>query len=158
LFLEEVKCMYDVEKKIVKSLPEVIDAATNEKLKDGLRNHLEETKEQVNRLEQVASELKEDITGSVCEAMNGLIDDMKKIIDQKYQPDVTDAAIISYAQRIEHFEIAIYGGLIAFAKQLKLSKVEDLFKKSEKEEANADKELTKIAEGSKGVNKRACCE
>ncbi len=159
LFVNELEDMYSSEQQIVKSLPNMIKAADSEDLKEAFQSHLEETQEQVERLNKIFEIL--DITpkSENCEAMQGLIQECSETIHEFPKSALRDAALISKAQRIEHYEISAYGTLRTFAKELELEdEVIDLLKETLQEESNADKTLTKIAEGSlmsTGVNRKA---
>ena len=126
LFISELKRIYSAEKQTVEALSHLVKAASAPKLKETFQHHLDETKNQVKRLETIATELEEDLSGNECDIMKSLLKDADKIIKAKYDPTTRDAALIIAAQRIEHYEIATYGSLKAFAKHFKLSKVEKL--------------------------------
>lgn len=161
LFINELKDMYSAEQQIVQGLPDVIKAAQLPELKEALKNHLEETEHQVERLEEIFSTLGIEGGGETCEAMEGLIQECVEAINEHPKSPVRDAAIISKCQRIEHYEISAYGTLRTLAKELKMNEAVDLIKESLDEEANADKKLTKIAEGgflTAGVNAKAAGE
>lgn len=158
LFVDELKDMLSAEHQIVEALPEVIEAAESQDLKKALKNHLQETRGQVQRLEKIFKLLGIPGSEKTCKAMKGLILETIEVIKELPQSPVRDAAIISKAQRIEHYEISAYGTMRTFAKELDLDEAADLLKETEKEEANADKKLTKIAEGglvTTGVNQKA---
>lgn len=158
LFIDELKDIYSAEKQIQKALPRLLNEAKSSKLKETIKKHHDEADIQIDRLESIGSELKIDFKNASCEAMEGILKESNKVIETIYPPDVKDAAIISFIQRIEHYEIAVYGALKAFAKHLKLKKIEELLSESLKEEKNADKALTEIAEGTlfnEGVNQKA---
>ncbi len=159
LFIKELKDIYNAEQQIVKALPDFVHAAHSPKLKEAFRHHLEETHKHVERLETIAAELNLDLKGVECEAMTGLLKQAHKMAKANYASDVKDAALIGEAQRIEHYEIAVYGTLKTYAKILKLDHVEKLLKETLKEESHADTKLTGVAEGglfSEGVNTKAC--
>lgn len=158
LFISELKDILSAEEQIVKALPDVIKAAQSSELKDALKKHLEETNVQVQRLEQIFSLLGISERGETCAAMEGLIRECSETINEYDKSPLRDAAIISKAQRIEHYEISVYGTLRTFAKILELDECVDLLKETLDEELNADKKLTKIAEGgllTTGVNQQA---
>lgn len=159
LFVEELKEIHSAESQCIKLIPEVMQAAKSMKLKESLKEYLEDTKNQATRLEQIGFELGEDFQASECDIMQGLIKEWTRIQQTHYEADVQDAAIIGFLQKIKHFEIASYGSLKTFAKHLKKDKMEDLLKKSIQEEGKMDKKLTEIAEGtlfSNGINVKAC--
>lgn len=158
LFIYELKDMYSGEKQMIKALPGMIDAAHSSELKQALQHHFKETKEQLARLQEIEKELNEDLSGTECKAMQGLIKEAHDALKLNFSGAVRDAAIISYAQRIEHYEMAVYGTLRCFAKHLKLANVKNLLDETLKEEGCADKKLTEIAEGSfftAGLNVKA---
>ena len=159
LFVQELKDIYSAEKQTLKVLPEIISAAKSSQLKEALKTHLEETKAQVQRLERAAEEMKENFSHSQSDAMEGILREWPEVVKTHYQDDVQDAAIISFVQRLKHYEMALYGVLKTFAKHLKQPKVEVWMRESAKEEGRADKRLTEIAEGTLfggGINAKAC--
>lgn len=160
LFVRELCSMYDAEVQILKALPGLISSSTTPELREALQKHLEETRQQVKRLDKIFNILKEQRIPIECEAMKGLIDSGKEVLNSKEFSDlVKDAAIISAAQCVEHYEIAKYGALKTFAHELELNhEVKDLLEKSLAEEGHANKKLTEIAEGgffTAGVNQKA---
>lgn len=158
LFMDELADMYSAENQIVDALPKLIQAASNKDLKDALTKHLKETKGQVERIERIYSILDEQPEENNCEAMEGLIKEADELV-RNFRGQALDAAIISAAQKVEHYEMASYGTLRSFAKHLELdSEIADLLQETLDEEGAADKKLTKIADGSlftSGVNKEA---
>lgn len=158
LFLEELRDIYNGEQQIINALPAVIKAADSDELKEAFQNHLEETHEHVERLEAIFKMMNEKPGKEICEAMKGLIHECSEAIHEYPKSALRDAAIISKAQRIEHYEISAYGTLRTFAKELDFKDAAKLLQATLDEEANADKTLTKIAEGSllaSGVNHKA---
>lgn len=158
LFISELKDLMNAEEQIVKALPEMVKAAEDPQLKDAFKKHLEETKSHVARLKKIFGMVGISGKGEVCEAMKGLIQEGSEAIEGYPKSSTRDAALIGKAQRIEHYEISVYGTLRTFAKELNLDEVVDLLQDTLDEEANADKALTKIAEGgmlSSGVNQKA---
>lgn len=159
LFIDELADMYNSEKQIVRSLPKLIKAASLSQLKDALSNHLRETENQVKRIEKVFAILEMSPKDEHCEAMEGLLKEADRLVGSSPQSPTLDAAIISAAQKVEHYEIASYGTLISFAKTLDLDRqVHRLLEDTLGEESGADKKLTKIADGSfftEGVNRDA---
>src|SRR5262249_32964960 len=132
--------------KIVKSLPDMIENATNAQLKQGLQSHLTETKTHVDRLEQVFEMLGKDVQGVDCPAIDGIIEEAEEVSGEGADKDVLDAAIIASGQAVEHYEITRYGSLIAWAKKLGRNDVAKLLEQTLNEEKAADKKLTSIAE------------
>ena len=159
LFIKELKDIYNAERQIVHALPEMAKRAHAANLKHALHGHLQESKKQVERLKKIAKEINEDLKGPENEVIKSLIREGQKIMKTHYDPVVKDAALINLIQHIKHYEIASYGSLKAFAKQLKLPHVHKLFYESSKEEGHANKSLTAIAEGhffKVGINDKAC--
>jgi ferritin-like metal-binding protein YciE len=159
LFIQELKDIYAAEKLSFKLMTEIVQRSKSQKLKETLKHHIEETKKQIHRLEKIAHDLKENFSNSKSDAMQGILKEWKNVVKPHYQDDVQDAAIISFVQRIKHYEIGLYGVLKTFAKHLNLMDVENLLKESIQEEGFTDKKLTEIAEGSlftSGVNDKAC--
>ncbi|MCR9065857.1 MAG: ferritin-like domain-containing protein [Cytophagales bacterium] len=146
LFEDGLKDIYWAEKKLVKSLPEMEEKATNEKLKKSLKDHLKETEKQVERLEEVFKSIDKKPTAKKCEAMAGLIEEGEEIIEETESGDVRDAGIIMACQKVEHYEIASYGTLAAFAKVLGYKKAVKLLLETLEEEKNADEHLSEIAD------------
>lgn len=159
LFIDELEDMYSSEHQMIEALPNMIKAASSDELKEALTNHLKETKNQVTRLNKIFSIMGLQPSENTCEAMEGLIQEAKELIGKKSKSPLLDAAIISAAQKIEHYEIASYGTLRSFAKNLELnSEIATLLQKTLDEEGAADKKLTKIADGSlfsAGINQQA---
>jgi ferritin-like metal-binding protein YciE len=153
LLLHGVMDIYYAENQIIKSLPKLIDKATNRDLSKGLRDHLEETKGQVARLEQVFKKLGKEPQGVNCPAIDGLISEADEVAGEVADKDVLDAAIVGAAQ-VEHYEIARYGTLIAWAEILGHDDIIRLLNTNLKEEKAADKKLSTVALR-KGVNRKA---
>jgi ferritin-like metal-binding protein YciE len=165
LLLHHLQNLYAAEDQILRSMPRVIERANHKSLKNALQHHLDLTEEQKKRLKQAiklisersSDEVKEDMFGSgTSKGMAGLIEEVEEILEVDIDEDVTDAAIISYVQKIEHYEICAYGTALAFAKQLHLHKVEQLLKETLDEEYDADDLLTALATSS--YNKEAAPE
>jgi ferritin-like metal-binding protein YciE len=159
LFIEELEDMFSSERQIVQTLPQLVQAASLPELKEALSNHLKETKNQVTRIEKIYAILGVQPVENLCEGMKGILQEVEELTEGKSKSPTLDAAIISAAQKVEHYEIASYTTLKSFAKHLELdSEVVDLIEDTLKEELAADKKLTKIADGSffsSGVNKEA---
>jgi ferritin-like metal-binding protein YciE len=153
LFLHILKDIYYAEKQILKALPKMVKAADTPELKKALEKHQQETEGQLERLEQVFSDIDKPARGEKCEAIVGIISEGEDVIKKGDDPDVVDAGLIAAAQAVEHYEIARYGTLIAWAEQLGLSDSVALLKQTLDEEKAADKKLTEIAEAS--VNRKA---
>jgi ferritin-like metal-binding protein YciE len=147
LLLEQVKDLYDAEKRLTKAIPKLVKASTNEALSTALEEHLGETETQVARLEQVFELLDERPKSKPCEGMKGLIAEGDEHAKEDYDDDdLRDAIIIGSAQRVEHYEIAGYGTAIAHARLLGLEDVVDLLEATLAEEKAADQKLTEVAE------------
>jgi ferritin-like metal-binding protein YciE len=159
LFVDELEDMNSSENQIVDSLPDLIKLASLPELKESLSKHLKETENQVSRIKKIYSILKLTPKENTCEAMEGLLKEAQELTQKKAKSPTLDAAIISAAQKVEHYEMASYGTLHSFAKHLDLdSQVAHLLQETLDEEGAADKKLTKIAEGSffsSGINKEA---
>ena len=147
LLTEQIKDMYDAEKRLTKAIPKLAKASTNEELIAALEEHLGETRNHVSRLEQVFELLEERAKGKPCKAMQGLIEEGDEHAKEDYDDDdLRDAMIIGSAQRVEHYEIAAYGTAIAHARLLELDDVVELLEETLAEEKAADQKLTGIAE------------
>ncbi|MCD9047482.1 ferritin-like domain-containing protein [Luteimonas sp. MHLX1A] len=153
LFIHELSDTYSAEKQMTKSLPRLAKAATDEGLVAAFEAHLTETEAQVERLEQVAEVLGVKLKRIKCEAMEGLVDEAKEIIDSIDAGPLRDAALIGGAQKAEHYEIAAYGTLCAMAKSLGYKDALPLLLETLEEEKATDEKLTILAE--QGGNQRA---
>jgi ferritin-like metal-binding protein YciE len=146
---KELRDIYNAEGQLVKALPKMAKAASNEELKRAIEDHLEQTKGQVERLEKVFKSLGVAVRGKTCAAMEGLIAEGKEIMEEEdLEDNVLDAALIAAAQKVEHYEIATYGTLISWAKQLGYEDQAELLEQTLTEEKEADSLLTDIAENS----------
>jgi ferritin-like metal-binding protein YciE len=154
LFLHGLQDIYYAENQIVKSLPKLIEKATNRDLTKGLRDHLEETKTQIGRLDQVFKKLGKTPQGVKCPGINGLIEEADELAGEVADKEVLDAAIVGAAQGVEHYEICRYGTLIAWADSLGHDDVVRFLTTNLNEEKAADKKLSSIALR-KGVNRKA---
>ena len=147
LLIEQIKDLYDAEKRLTKAIPKLAKASTNEELSTALEEHLDETRNHVARLEQVFELLGERPKSKPCAGMKGLIEEGDEHAKEDYDDDdLRDAIIIGSAQRVEHYEIAGYGTAIAHARLLGLEDVADLMEATLAEEKAADQKLTEIAE------------
>jgi ferritin-like metal-binding protein YciE len=151
LFITELKDIYWAEKALLKAIPKMIKNASTPELQEALRNHLEETQEQVSRVEEVFASIEEKAQAKKCEAMAGLIKEGAEIMKETEKGIVRDAGIISAAQKVEHYEIASYGTLCAFAKTLGYDEAFTLLSQTLNEEKTADTKLAGIAESSINV-------
>ncbi|MGN6532865.1 MAG: YciE/YciF ferroxidase family protein [Ginsengibacter sp.] len=156
LFEDELKDIFWAEKALTKAIPKMIKNASSEDLINALENHLEVTKGHVERCEQIFDQLGMPARGKKCEAMAGLTKEAEEIMENTEEGIVRDAGIISAAQKVEHYEIASYGTLCAFAKTLGEKEIANLLEQTLNEEKEADDTLTKIAEAS--INEEAMHE
>ncbi|ASZ10589.1 ferritin-like domain-containing protein [Chitinophaga pendula] len=157
LFLDELKDIYWAEKNLVKALPKMQKGATSEELASAIADHVEQTKEHVSRLEQVFEMLEERAVAKKCEAMEGLIEEGKQVLEDTDEDSmVRDAGIIIASQKIEHYEIAAYGSLYTLASKMGHDEVAQLLEQTLAEEKETDSLLTNIAEST--VNDEALAE
>jgi len=146
LFEDELKDIYSAEKQLVKALPKMAKAATSDDLRSGFEEHLEQTKGHVERIERVFELLEKTARAKKCKAMEGLIEEGSELMEEKAEPEVMDAALIAAAQKVEHYEIATYGTLVTWAKQLGLEEAAGLLQDTLDEEKDTDMKLTQLAE------------
>jgi len=146
LLMEELRDLYSAETQLLDALPKIVEAASSKELKLAIRHHLEETKQQVSRLERVFEQLEEKSSGEVCEAMKGLIKEGETLVKSVGDPDVRDAGLVGAAQRVEHYEIAGYGTARSLARRLGETEIAEALQQTLREETQADKKLTAIAE------------
>jgi ferritin-like metal-binding protein YciE len=145
LYIDELKDIYSAETQMVKALPKLAQAANSEDLRNGFEEHLEQTRGHVQRLEQIFSALGEKPTGKKCKGMEGLVSEGGETIGEDYEGDLMDAALISAAQRVEHYEIAAYGTVRTFAEILGETDAAQLLEQTLEEEKETDEKLTKLA-------------
>jgi ferritin-like metal-binding protein YciE len=153
LFIEELKDIYNAEKQLTRALPRMAKAAESQELSQAFTNHLRETEGQIQRLERVFKEVGQAVRGKKCKGMEGLIEEGKEMMEEDGEPEVKDAALIASAQKVEHYEIAAYGCLRAYAELLGYSEAAQLLQQNLQEEEAADKKLNQLAEG--GINEQA---
>jgi ferritin-like metal-binding protein YciE len=153
LYLQELKDIYSAESQILKALPKMADAASSPQLKESFQLHLEQTKNQIERLNKIFESLGVAIKSKKCEGMEGIIEEGSEVLEMKGDPTVKDAALIACAQKVEHYEISSYGTVRTFAKMLGEQQAASLLDETLAEEKETDKLLTKMAE--KGINKSA---
>lgn len=146
LYIEELRDVYNAEQQLVKALPKMAKAASSDDLRDAIENHLDQTKGQVERLEQIFEGLDESPKGKTCQAMKGLIEEGSEILEEKGEDSVIDAGIIAAAQKVEHYEIATYGTLRTWADLLNQDEAAGLLQETLDEEGDADKTLNELAE------------
>ncbi len=146
LYVDELKDLYSAEKQLTKALPKMAKAASSDELRQGFEDHLEQTKGHVERLDEIFSQLGAKATGKKCMGMEGLVKEGAEIMGEDFSEDVMDAALISAAQRVEHYEIAAYGTVIAFANLLGESEQAELLQETLQEERETDEKLTELSE------------
>ena len=152
-FLDELKDAYDAEKQLTKALPKLAKASTSPELRQAFDDHLEETNGHVEKLEQVFQSLDEKVKGKHCDGIAGIIEEGKNVMGEDFEGATLDAVLIASAQRAEHYEIAAYGTLVAWAKVMGHNDAADLLQEILDEEKAADEKLNAIAES--GVNEQA---
>jgi ferritin-like metal-binding protein YciE len=153
LFVHTLRDMYYAENQIVKALPDMIEKATDAKLKQGFQTHLAETKNQIKRLEQVFKLHGVEAMGVDCPAIDGIIEEADEVAGEVDDKNVLDAALIAAAQAVEHYEMTRYGTLVAWAKQLGRTDCAKLLEQNLQEEKAADSKLTALAESN--INRKA---
>ena len=146
LMMHDLKDIYNAEGQLAKALPKMAKAATNPELKAAFEAHLEETKVQIERLEQVMEMLEMPIRGKKCKAMEGLLEEGKEVMGEDASEDVMDAALIGAAQKVEHYEIATYGTICTYAELLGLEQAKKLLGQNLDEEEKTDEKLSELAE------------
>ena len=152
-FLDELRDSYDAEKQLIKALPKMARAAENDTLRTAFQTHLKETQGHAQRLEQVFQSLGEKPRGKHCDGMEGIIEEGKSILEEDLEGTALDACLIAAAQRAEHYEMAAYGTLVAWAKAMGHNEAVGLLESILEEEKATDEKLTQIAES--GVNEDA---
>jgi ferritin-like metal-binding protein YciE len=146
LYVDELKDLYSAETQLTKALPKMAKAASSEELQQGFEEHLEQTKGHVERLQKIFGMLDEKPTGKKCQGMEGLIKEGAETMEEDFEDAVMDSALISAAQRVEHYEIAGYGTVIAFAELLGESEQASLLRETLEEEKETDEKLTELAQ------------
>lgn len=152
LYIHELKDLYSAERQLIRALPKMEKAASDEKLAAGFREHLEQTKTHATRLEEILSDLDQSTRGPKCKGMQGLIAEGEEIINEEADDEVKDAALIAAAQRVEHYEIAGYGTARTYARLVEDENGAKLLQTTLEEEAETDEKLTKLAESSINVS------
>ena len=155
LFVEELKDIYSAEKQITRALPKLAKAATSPELRTAFENHLEETKGQIERLDQIFEMLGKAAKGKMCHGMKGVLEEGSEVLEETSKGNIRDAALISAAQRVEHYEMAAYGSVREYAKLLGQTDIAKLLEATLAEEKAADQKLSLI---SKEVNSEAQSE
>jgi ferritin-like metal-binding protein YciE len=147
LLVDEIRDIYDAEKRLTKAIPKLARKSTNDDLRNALQEHLQETEQHVSRLEEVFGLLDEKVKGKPCAGIKGIIEEADEHVGEEYDDnDLRDAVIIGCAQRAEHYEMAAYGTAIAHARLLGLDDAVGLLEQTLEEEKMADRKLTEIAE------------
>ena len=152
-FIDELRDTYDAEKQLTKALPKLAKAATNAKLRAAFETHLQETQGQIARLERVFESMDEKVRGKHCDGIAGIIEEGKSVMEEDFDDTTMDACLIAAGQRAEHYEMAAYGTLVAWAQTLGLTEAAKLLQQTLDEEKAADKKLSALAEG--GINRGA---
>ena len=152
-FLDELRDTYDAEKQLTKALAKLAKASSNPKLRQAFESHLQETQGQIARLEQVFESLDEKARGKHCDGIAGIIEEGKSIMEEDFDETTMDACLIAAGQRAEHYEMAAYGTLVAWAQAMGHTDAARLLQQTLDEEKAADKKLSGLAEG--GINQGA---
>ncbi len=152
-FLDELRDCYDAERQLSQALPKMARAATARKLKSAFEAHLEETKGQVGQLEKIFEMMSEKVRGKHCAGMAGIVEEGQSILAEDFDSDTLDACLIAAGQRAEHYEMAAYGTLVAWAETLDRPEIAEVLKKILAQEKAADQKLSALAEG--GLNRKA---
>ena len=153
VFEHGLKDLYSAEKQLVEALPKMAEAASNDKLKKAFEKHLEVTKEQLKRVEEIGKELGKTVTGHTCEGMKGIIKEGESIVKDGKKGHALDAALIGAAQRVEHYEIVAYGTAVAHVEELGHKDAAKKLQKTLDEESKANELLTDLAEST--INQKA---
>ena len=152
-FIDELRDAYDAEKQLTKALPKMAKAASSPQLRAAFQAHLEETRAQVERLEEVFESLDEKVSGKHCDGIAGIIEEGKSVMEEDFDDVTMDACLIAGGQRAEHYEMAAYGTLVAWARAMGHEEAAVLLQETLDEEKAADEKLTSLAEG--GINQDA---
>jgi ferritin-like metal-binding protein YciE len=152
-FIDELRDTYDAERQLTKALAKLAKAASAPELKEAFETHLDETRGQIERLEQVFASLGEKARGKHCEGIAGIIEEGKSIMEEDFDDSTLDACLIGAGQRAEHYEMAAYGTLVAWARAMGHDDAADLLQQTLEEEKLADEKLSSLAEG--GINQDA---
>jgi ferritin-like metal-binding protein YciE len=156
LYVEELRDIYSAETQLVKVLPKMAKGASSAELKQAFEDHLEQTKEHIERLEEIFNRLDQKPTGKTCKGMKGLLEEGSEMLEEEGEESVIDAGLIGAAQRVEHYEIAAYGTVRTFANLLGEEEAADLLQQTLDEEGETDKHLSELAE--EIVNQEAISE
>ncbi len=146
LYVEQLRDLYDAENQLIKALPKMAKEATSDELRQGIEEHLEQTRGQAERLEQIFEQLGEKAKGKKCKGMQGLIEEGQETLEEDMEEDTKDAAIIAAAQRVEHYEISGYGTARTYANLLGENEAAELLEQTLQEEKETDQKLNQLAE------------
>lgn len=152
LFVEQLKDIYSAETQVTKALPKMAKTASSSDLQDAFRQHLDQTQNQIKRLDQIFQTLGKNPKGKKCKGMEGLLAEGEEMMSEDADSDVMDAGLIAAAQRVEHYEISAYGTARAYARMLGDEKSASLLDETLEEESETDEKLTELAEGHINVN------
>jgi ferritin-like metal-binding protein YciE len=152
-FVDELRDTYDAEKQITKALPRMAKAASSPDLRTAFESHLEQTRAHVTRLEEVFTGLDEKVRGKHCDGVAGILEEGKSIMEEEFDETTMDACLIAAAQRVEHYEMAAYGTLVAWARAMGHEEAAGLLQQTLDEEKTTDEKLSALAEG--GINQEA---
>ena len=152
-FIDELRDAYDAEKQLTKALPKMAKAASSPDLRKAFEAHLDETRGQIDRLEQVFSTLDEKVRGKHCDGIEGIIEEGKSVMEENFDSATMDACLIAGGQRAEHYEMAAYGTLVAWARAMGHTDAADLLQETLDEEKAADEKLSSLAKA--GINREA---
>jgi ferritin-like metal-binding protein YciE len=155
-FIDELRDTYDAERQLLKALPKLAKASSSAELREAFESHLEETRGQVARLEEVFASLDEKVRGKHCDGIAGIIEEGKHVMEEDFDEATMDACLIASGQRAEHYEMAAYGTLVAWARAMGHDDAADLLQQTLDEEKAADEKLTGLAEG--GINQQAAAD
>jgi ferritin-like metal-binding protein YciE len=152
-FIDELRDVYDAEKQITKALPKMAKAASSPELRAAFEEHLQQTRGHIERLEEAFASIEEKVRGKHCDGMAGIIEEGKSVMGEDFDDSTMDASLVAAAQRVEHYEMAAYGTLVAWARAMGHSEAADLLQENLDEEKATDEKLTALAEG--GINQDA---
>lgn len=153
LFIDQLKDIYSAETQVTKALPKMAKKASSTELQNAFRMHLDQTQNQIKRLDEIFSMLGKNPKGKKCKGMQGLLEEGQEMMSERADPDVMDAGLIASAQRVEHYEISAYGTARAYARRLGEDKAASLLDQTLQEESQTDEKLNQLAEGQ--INVRA---
>ncbi len=145
MYIDELRDIYNAENQLVKALPKMAKAATSDELRSGFEEHLEQTRGHVQRLDQIFKALGEKSSGKKCKGMEGLVAEGQEMMEEDFEDDLMDAALISAAQRVEHYEIAAYGTVRTYAELLGEDEAAQLLEQTLEEEKETDQKLSDLA-------------